>query len=122
MSIDKDFDRLIEGARETKKPEKKKLGGEEILLAEEVMGYNQACDDWETYSKQCWENGYKTGKENIEATLPSEEEIIKVVKDNLIDYCLIIGDRNYYPFRDNEEDFYLEAIAKAIYKRIRGEV
>ena len=102
MSIDKDFDRLIEGARETKKPEKKKPD--------------------KLYTDKCWENGYKTGKENIEATLPSEEEIIKVVKDNLIDYCLIIGDRNYYPFRDNEEDFYLEAIAKAIYKRIRGEV
>ena len=110
MSIDKDFDRLIEGARETKKPEKKKLGGEEILLAEEVMGYNQACDDWETYSKQCWENGYKTGKENIEATLPSEEEIVKIIKKALLPSKKFII----------RERFFLD-LAKAIYKRIKGE-
>ena len=42
------------------KPKKKKLGGEEILLAEEVMGYNQAIDDYEKF-------------------LPSEEEIASIV-------------------------------------------
>jgi len=33
------------------KPEKKEIGGEEILLAEEVIGYNQAIDDYEKYLK-----------------------------------------------------------------------
>ena len=91
-----------------KKPEKKGFKdskSERTTLRRH--GYNQACEDWEKYHKQQMIASERIGLKNVEivANLPSEEEILEIVKGL---------NRSIYP----PEDY---VIAKAIYKRIRGE-
>ena len=93
------------------KPEKKGLedfqfaGGAE--MEDFVEGYNEACDDWEKYHEWLLKNN--SWYECFETTLPGEEEIEKII-ENEMDVA-------------RKMDGYADAhnLAKAIHKRIKGE-
>ncbi len=66
------------------------------ITYERAVGYNQACEDWEKW-------------------LPSEEEIIEILRkipSTKIPIGLIAGKKYYYMCKED--------IAKAISKRLRG--
>ena len=117
-----------------KKPEKKehnknilKLNDTDLVNEAKVVGYNQACDEWEAYYKWATKQimlrmdiAEEKSKEQYEQKweiingLPSEEEILEELKAH--ENCrLVFRPHNNYEIEDKEE------LAKAIHKRIKGE-
>ena len=91
--------------REMKKPEKKECTdiAAHLTLAQirENMSYNQACDDWEKYLEVV-KGWYAQAMKDTVASLPTEEEIAKIIEENTVGKPIVQVDR----------------VAKAIHQRI----
>ena len=102
-----------------KKPEKKKEDDHIRSWCPECFsdGYNNACDEWEKYHEEAIFNISSALTSEIYKNLPSEEEIFKLLDDNILHY------EKRYGWNITSVDVVdmQRELAKEISKRIKGE-
>ena len=104
-----------------KRPEKKELSNEGnrcVQVGEDyIVGYNQACDDWEKYWEEEHTLHIESEKElcKLKESLPTVEEIEEIMGDLSLEEG-VLGFHNFEWVK-----IPIRTVAKAIHKRLRGE-